>query len=1415
MDCPAPGNGLAIMIVIGTLKPASSGPYDGYRVEATYDVQLSGFPNGLNGTGRVGATPTASGEFSLSVPDKDARVGPPTIAVWDPVGTELVTLTPDEAELDSPMEINIPEGRFVAMVSAADDPALGRVVRYQGRVLDHAGEGCPAGLLVVLWGVPIDASDSHEPEAVPLDVATTTAGGYLFGTWPTLRLNRGFVRLAGGDPQEVTLNKDRFPVAFAVVVDELPAAPAQEDGCDCGPDVPRAPESSELALDNTVYARDPGRCVDFAVPNRTIEEVTYQVVVRTTQPALRGSPPPSPPKLAPELLAKLAELAKAAAVPSGVWAPMEFTNRTRPRMSGAPASQVLTTLLGNRDVAEEVVSRASALLGGIDLNRTSVDLPSAEDLAGEAIARRDLKKAPPQLERSVLADLAREPDRLTPLRLVTAEITSAVRRFRDGVEQLTGYKPARFDLGDSNQVEWDDLPLAHQATTIAHGHLLTFKQVWKADGYSLGDLLYSVPLAPGQQKLISVLDWERRESVARSAGRRTGEQLAATATHDRDISDVIRSVVSEHLDGESSADVAGGAAGLGGFVGPFVVGGMGGFAGASSTASQTSGREVAGSALNQVRDRTLQAASAVRSQRTSVVQTARQGDSVRAQTEVIVNYNHCHAMTVEYFEVLRHLQVRQELHQVQECLFVPLEITPFSRSKALRWRHELEPIIRRAVLRRAFSAIERVDTNWVDADLPIGVHADEPIRHIEGELRLRMLLPRPADEDDGSLDVGAWGSYQPFLWDTAENIWTRYLSAVSPSRRNRVWDSSIAPGIAQRLIQGLTLNIVRDDGTASALTVDTAQVSAFAQDTPMLVGVRVESGSIGGVTRREVARLRLGLPAATPSAARTTLHSGTFRYRTDFLTGDLVAERRFLNDLAVGDDVEMTTPLTRQEKQNPRENDRRLSDELLEHLDEHIEYYHRAIWMRMDPNRRYLLLDGFLAPDAGGRSVASVVENRVVGIVGNSIVLPLRRGAKLDPSYDFADDGVDDLRHLYADGAAPPMRISLPTRGVFAEAVLGKCNSCEQIDNSRFWRFEEEPIPDSPTAIAALSTDSRRRAAPNLTPDAFPTGVAQLPGIGTVPDPTGLSAAMKTLGTAELFRSITGLALNQANSASALKLAISTAQGFAKQAGSFAQQRFMNRELDRSTARVKDARDRGLITAEQAQQLAERAFRTAIGDPQPKPQSAPSISAISKAFDRASTAAQGGSITINRPEGSVSVRTGDEASTGSLAVTIEPPLDPMLQKSPLVCWAAAGAMMFGWINRKSMAVEDALDAIGGPWRTKFDADEALTAAEVRSFATALGLREDRSVGSTPAAIARSLSVHGPLWVVTDDDFGDGNKLVHARIAVGLRGDGDPERTTMSLADPATGTVIAERVTTFAARLAANEAIEFGLGMFHY
>ena len=78
-----------------------------------------------------------------------------------------------------------------------------------------------------------------------------------------------------------------------------------------------------------------------------------------------------------------------------------------------------------------------------------------------------------------------------------------------------------------NPVDWDEEPAIYQACTIAHGHLLRFKQEFVADGYSMGNLLYSLPLAAGQKKRVAVVDWERREASSR------GESLIGTESLSR------------------------------------------------------------------------------------------------------------------------------------------------------------------------------------------------------------------------------------------------------------------------------------------------------------------------------------------------------------------------------------------------------------------------------------------------------------------------------------------------------------------------------------------------------------------------------------------------------------------------------------------------------------------------------------------------------------------------------------------------------------------------------------------------------------------------------------------------------------------------------------------------------------------
>jgi hypothetical protein len=55
-------------------------------------------------------------------------------------------------------------------------------------------------------------------------------------------------------------------------------------------------------------------------------------------------------------------------------------------------------------------------------------------------------------------------------------------------------------LSPLNQLDWDDEPTIYQAASVAHGHLLHFKQEWLPDGYSIGDIIYFIAISTWTEK---------------------------------------------------------------------------------------------------------------------------------------------------------------------------------------------------------------------------------------------------------------------------------------------------------------------------------------------------------------------------------------------------------------------------------------------------------------------------------------------------------------------------------------------------------------------------------------------------------------------------------------------------------------------------------------------------------------------------------------------------------------------------------------------------------------------------------------------------------------------------------------------------------------------------------------------------
>jgi hypothetical protein len=100
----------------------------------------------------------------------------------------------------------------------------------------------------------------------------------------------------------------------------------------------------------------------------------------------------------------------------------------------------------------------------------------------------------------------------------------------------------------------------------------------------------------------------------------------------------------------------------------------------------------------------------------------------------------------------------------------------------------------------------------------------------------------------------------------------------------------------------------------------------------------------------------------------------------------------------------------------------------------------------------------------------------------------------------------------------------MPTRGVFAEGKLGHCNISEEIDNTRFWKWDEHPIPIQAPDINAVTPISPTPQTVNPTPTAFPASLINIVNPTPAPDPGGLAAALGVIGTPNIFRDMSGRA---------------------------------------------------------------------------------------------------------------------------------------------------------------------------------------------------------------------------------------------------------------------------------------------------
>ncbi len=233
---------------------------------------------------------------------------------------------------------------------------------------------------------------------------------------------------------------------------------------------------------------------------------------------------------------------------------------------------------------------------------------------------------------------------------------------------------------------WGGVPIAG---SLAIGYVVQMAQRWTPIGLALGDLVYSLPLAPGEQQRIAVMERSATSSVIESERVDNSEQMSFTERDDTSATATFASAFTEvaaggsHYDTEASSFSVAAAVGGGG-VFPFgcVAGGVSTSFGTSSSSGNTNtwmngARNSTSNAAQSTHSAVQRQAAARRSSSRTAMRLASASETTEVVTKVITNHNKTRALTMQYWEVQRLFDVTTVAEGVNLVCLVPLDVITF------------------------------------------------------------------------------------------------------------------------------------------------------------------------------------------------------------------------------------------------------------------------------------------------------------------------------------------------------------------------------------------------------------------------------------------------------------------------------------------------------------------------------------------------------------------------------------------------------------------------------------------------------------------------------------------------------------------------------------------------------------------
>ena len=465
---------------------------------------------------------------------------------------------------------------------------------------------------------------------------------------------------------------------------------------------------------------------------------------------------------------------------------------------------------------------------------------------------------------------------------------------------------------------------------------------------------------------------------------------------------------------------------------------------------------------------------------------------------------------MQYYEVVQTWETRTVLDRIERCIFIPMRLLNFRDEQILR---RYAGVLAGAALDRETRDLLLQLRHTVVLEFPFDRFATAALDQVRAQAgtaiaRGRRQHGRRRDAGAGPRRRGREAAAPAAAADAASRRSGPSLgsdaAAAVHSRQVENYDragyrwfeldrEAVVRGIAWDAgeISAATLQFA--DGTTTVLTGPDDRTPAQSSQATLGAGVTLDQLRVlAGVARRRPGDEPLG-PLTRPAR-----RSGwTCAARTTWVDASFVASRSEAADVTL---LQAHAPVDVVDVAS------RLMAEQL--------HYSQAVWLNAD--RQSLIMQ--LAPyectvDGTPLRVVEWMDPAPVTVAGNYLAFPF--------TYEGDDAWVAWKKREIAAAVPQVSLVPLPTGGVFGEGVLGEFNSAEKLDVTRFWKWQESPIPNLAPEIAPVQQGRQTRIG-------APTVGAAADAVLSLQDPLALpalgnsDALLKTLMVSNLFNDMSG-----------------------------------------------------------------------------------------------------------------------------------------------------------------------------------------------------------------------------------------------------------------------------------------------------